>query len=178
MHEVTFACCVRRYRIEQRKSTQPVFLWVNLGFIILKFVLPEFFYSLSYVTCVQSARYKCHYSNSCFHPAALCVGKSNTDVNAAVVTFEGVCILVARLRKIHTYYTRQISFVKLHGFCANSVFVFLSAFTKVRKATVSFVMSFLSVRMEQLNPHCTNVREIRYLIFFSFKNLSRKFKFF
>ena len=133
--DLTFATCVGRYRVEQKKSTQPVVLWVNLGFILLKFVLPELFHSLSYVRCVQSARYKCHNSNSCFHPAALCVGKSNTDVNAAVVTFEGVCILVARLRKDTHLYEANF-FVKLHGFCANSVF------TKVRKVTVSFVMSF------------------------------------
>jgi len=46
---------------------------------------------------------------------------------------------------------------------------FLDAFTKLRNATISFVMSvrpsarlsvYLSVRMEQLSSHCTDVREI------------------
>jgi hypothetical protein len=87
-----------------KKSTLPVVLWVNLGFILLKFVLPEILYSLSYVRCVQSARYKCQNWYSCFHTAALCVGKSNmNNAMAAVGTSEGVCMLVAHLRKIRTY---------------------------------------------------------------------------
>jgi hypothetical protein len=42
--------------------------------------------------------------------------------------------------------------------------LFLSAFAKLPKATVSFVMSAcLSVRMEQLSSHWTYFHEIRYL---------------
>jgi hypothetical protein len=41
---------------------------------------------------------------------------------------------------------------------------FLGAFAKLRKATISFVMS---VRMEQLESHWTDFNEILYLGFFS-----------
>jgi len=43
------------------------------------------------------------------------------------------------------------------------VVLFLGAFTKLRKATVSFVMS---VRMEQLGSHSTYFHEISYLSIF------------
>ena len=44
---------------------------------------------------------------------------------------------------------------------------FIVAFKKVRKATISFVMSVrLSVRMEQLGYHWTDFHEILYLRIF------------
>ena len=46
--------------------------------------------------------------------------------------------------------------------------LFLGAFTKLRKATISFIMSVhSSVRMEQLGSHCTDFDETWYLSFFS-----------
>jgi hypothetical protein len=43
----------------------------------------------------------------------------------------------------------------------------LRAFTKLRKATISFVISLCpSVRVEQLGPHWTNFHEILYLRIF------------
>jgi hypothetical protein len=49
----------------------------------------------------------------------------------------------------------------------NTFILFLNAFAKLRKGTISFVMSVRpSVRMEQLGSHWTNFREIWYLISF------------
>jgi len=45
-------------------------------------------------------------------------------------------------------------------------FTFLGAFAKLRKATVSSVMSCLSVRMEQLGSHSTDFHEIVFPSFF------------
>jgi len=57
---------------------------------------------------------------------------------------------------------------------------FLGAFAKLRRATMSFVMSVrpsarLSVHMEKLCSHWTDFHEIWYLKFL--KNMHRKFKF-
>ena len=50
---------------------------------------------------------------------------------------------------------------------------FLGAFAKLRKATVSFVMSFCpSARMEQLGSHGTD--SVKFHISVFFENLSRK----
>jgi len=52
----------------------------------------------------------------------------------------------------------------------------LGAFAKLRKATISFVVSVCpSVRMEQLVSHWKDIREIWYLSIF--RKLSRKLKF-
>ena len=43
----------------------------------------------------------------------------------------------------------------------------LAAFEKLRKRTISFLMSVrLSVRMKRFDCHCTNIDEIMYLTFF------------
>jgi hypothetical protein len=56
--------------------------------------------------------------------------------------------------------SKQISTVYLHNSDCNS-FKFIKAFAKLRKATISFVMSVRpSVRMEQLVFHCTDFCEI------------------
>jgi hypothetical protein len=55
--------------------------------------------------------------------------------------------------------------------------IFLGAFAKLRKVTISFVTSLrLDVHIKQLGCYWTEFHEI-YIIFFS-ENLSRKFKFF
>jgi hypothetical protein len=55
--------------------------------------------------------------------------------------------------------------------------LFLGAFAKLRKATVSFVMSVRpSVLVGQLGSHWTDFHEFNISVFF--ENLSRKFKFF
>jgi len=47
-------------------------------------------------------------------------------------------------------------------------FIFLGTFAKLRKTTISFVMSVRpSVRMEQLGSHWTDFHEIWYLSIFS-----------
>ena len=53
----------------------------------------------------------------------------------------------------------------------------LGAFAKLRKETISCVMSARqSIRMEQLDSHWTDFNEILFLIFF-FENILRKLKF-
>jgi len=73
----------------------------------------------------------------------------------------------------------QLQFKVTAGGClcpVNHTAHFLGAFPKLRKATISFVMSVCpSVRMEQLGSHCININEIRCLSIFEV--LSRKFKF-
>jgi hypothetical protein len=59
----------------------------------------------------------------------------------------------------------------VYGFCSfysrELYFSFLGAFEKLRKASVSFVVSVRqSVRMEQLSCHWTDFREVWYLIIF------------
>jgi hypothetical protein len=55
----------------------------------------------------------------------------------------------------------------------------LGAFTKLWRATASFVISVrLSVRHRQLGFHFTDFYDIFYFRFFFFENLSRKFKFY
>ena len=57
-------------------------------------------------------------------------------------------------------------------------FSLLGAFAKLRKATISFVLSVCpSVRMEQLGSNWTDFRGILMFVYFFFENLSRKFKF-
>jgi hypothetical protein len=64
------------------------------------------------------------------------------------------------------------------GSRAEIVFLFLGALSKLRKATISVVMSaLLSVRMEQLGSHWTDFHEIWHFRFFFFENLAQKFKF-
>jgi hypothetical protein len=63
--------------------------------------------------------------------------------------------------------------VTLKGTHAINWVQFLGAFIKLRKATISFV---ISVRMEQFVSYWTNFDEIWYFCF-CFENMSRKFKF-
>ena len=60
----------------------------------------------------------------------------------------------------------------------NYTSIFLCAFAKLRKATISLVMPLLppSFRMEQLCSQWKDFDEILYLNFF-FENMSKKFKF-
>jgi hypothetical protein len=129
LHEVTFAYCVRRYRKEQRKSTKPVVLWVNLRFILLKFVLPELLYSLSYVGCVQSARYKFQISNSLFPHGGIGRGKIKHGCQCGIGNFRRGTIGTSSKG---THLHEANFFINLHGFCASSVVSFLSASTKLR----------------------------------------------
>ena len=56
------------------------------------------------------------------------------------------------------------------------VFCYLDALAKLRKATISFIMSVRPfVRMEQLGSHGTDFREIWYLSIF--RKCVEKFKF-
>ena len=60
-------------------------------------------------------------------------------------------------------FSNNLSFIPL-----NVTVSFLGAFSKLRKATIDFVMSVRpSARMEQLDSHCTDYDEIWYLGFLS-----------
>jgi hypothetical protein len=77
--------------------------------------------------------------------------------------------LFKNLKRGNDRYTRR----KLGGLLSHSLS--LRAFVKLRKATISFVMSARpSARTEQLGSLCTDFHEICYLFF---ENLSKKFKF-
>ena len=73
-------------------------------------------------------------------------------------------------------------FEELDQICLSDTFSpLLGAFAKLRKATISFIMSIRlsvcpSVRTEQLGSHLTDFDEICYQSF-GFENLLRKFKF-
>jgi hypothetical protein len=68
--------------------------------------------------------------------------------------------------------SKSASFLKYLN--KRSRFVFIGVFAKLRKATISFVMSVccLSNRMEQLGSHSTHFHEIWFWLFF--ENMSRK----
>ena len=99
----------------------------------MKFVLPELFYSLSYDRYVQSAKIQMSEFQHVFPHGGIGRGKIKHGCQCGSGDFRrGVDIGGASSKGTRVF--EATLFVKLHDFCWNSVFSFLSAFRKTAKS--------------------------------------------